>query len=181
MDQPTVRRNQPVGGAVFQRARHEAEQILAAQSIGPVGLDDLIEIAEQWNASVSVVPLDRSLSGFIIKESGTDPRIYINSLDSPERQRFTLAHEIGHLVEREAVAGDRDYSFVDTRKQGRYDLHEFFADEFAGALLMPTWRFLKSYQEHGAFKTAVDFGVSVPAVKRRLARLQKNPPVVPSK
>lgn len=160
---------------VYARARREAEQILAASTVGH-GLEGLVDIADQWNASVRLVPLEEGLSGFIIKESGTDPRIYINSFDSLERQRFTLAHEIGHLVEREAVAGDRDYSFVDHRSTERYDLHEFFADEFAGALLMPTREFLDSYRKYGAFKTAVDFGVSVPAVKRRLARLKKNPP-----
>lgn len=164
-----------MGEAVFERARREAEQVLAASDIGP-GLNGLIDIADQWNATVRVVPLEEGLSGFIIKESGTDPRIYINAFDSIERQRFTLAHEIGHLVEREAVSGDRDYSFVDHRSRDNYDLHEFFADEFAGALLMPTRKFLDSYRKHGAFKTAVDFHVSVPAVKRRLARLKKNPP-----
>lgn len=160
---------------VYEAARREAQQILKAMPVD-LGLECLKDIAARWNATVSIVPLEEGLSGFIIKESGTDPRIYLNALEPQQRQRFTLAHEIGHLVEREAISGDRDYSFIDYRHIDNYDLHEFFADEFAGELLMPAARFIRSYRKHGAFKTAVDFGVSVPAVKRRLARLQKNPP-----
>ncbi|CAB0830263.1 hypothetical protein FRC0295_00106 [Corynebacterium diphtheriae] len=99
---------------VYEAARREAQQILKAMPID-MGLECLKDIAARWNATVSVVPLEEGLSGFIIKESGTDPRIYLNALESQQRQRFTLAHEIGHLVEREAISGDRDYSFIDYR------------------------------------------------------------------
>lgn len=163
---------------VYEIARREAQEIRAATRI-TCGLNELIEIAERWNATVTVTPLENNLSGFIIKEHGTDPRIYINSQDTEERQRFTLAHEIGHLVERAEVSSDSDYSFIDYRKSEGYNLHEFFADEFAGELLMPAAEFIDTYQENGAFGTARYFNVSVPAVNRRLIRLKKNPPLQP--
>lgn len=159
----------------WKTARRKAREVRAAGPIGP-GVGGLVEIAKRWNASVEFVPLREDLSGFIIKEPSQDPRIYINSTETQARQRFTLAHEIGHLIERESVAGDNDYSFVDYRSSEGYDIHEFFADEFAGELLMPAGAVVRSVQRHGEFKTAVDFGVSVPALKRRLARLAKNPP-----
>ncbi len=159
----------------WQVARRKAREVRAAGPVGP-GLAGLVEIAERWNASVEFARLREDLSGFIIKEPGQDPRIYINADHTTARQRFTLAHEIGHLIERESVAGDNNYSFVDYRSSEGYDLHEFFADEFAGELLMPAGLLIRTVRQHGEYKAAVDFGVSVPAVKRRLARLAKNPP-----
>ncbi|MHC9941634.1 ImmA/IrrE family metallo-endopeptidase [Corynebacterium diphtheriae] len=67
----------------------------------------------------------------------------MNSNEPEVRQRFTLAHEIGHLVEREHLGKDVEYSFIDYRNNGKCDLHEFYADEFAGSLLMPAREFSK--------------------------------------
>lgn len=161
---------------LWVRARREAQQIRKAQPVGQCGLEDLIAIARTWDAEVQEAPLEDNVSGFIIKQKNTDPRIYINMFDSPERKRFTLAHEIGHLVERESVANDSDYSFMDHRKTDDYNLHEFFADEFAGELLMPARELLMSYEVGGAYGAARKFGVSVPAVKKRMQRLAKNVP-----
>lgn len=160
---------------VYQRARAEAESIRALNEVGKYGLNELIQIASQLDATVTVAPLKEGLSGFVIKESQNPPRIYINSTDSPLRQRFTLAHEIGHLVDRGIVAQDPDYSFVDERG-GNYDLHEFFADEFAGALLMPKEEInMKLADGKNIYAMADDFGVSVSAVQKRLHRLEENP------
>lgn len=161
---------------LWRRARNEAKQIRHSQHVGAYGLNGLKEIARIWEAEVEEAPLEENISGFIIKQLDTPPRIYINMSDSPERKRFTLAHEIGHLVERESVANDLDYSFMDYRTTDAYDLHEFFADEFAGELLMPAGDLLKVYEEGGAYAAARHFGVSVPAVKKRMQRLAKNHP-----
>lgn len=159
----------------YQLARRAAQNAREAVPIGP-GLHDLVNLAARWDARVEFLPMDPHLSGFIIKEEDTDPRIYVNSAESLHRQRFTLAHEIGHLIERQSVAGDQDYSFTDYRSTERYDLHEFFADEFAGELLMPAGPFIRSLQERGEVGASVDFNVSVPAVQARIARLIKHPP-----
>lgn len=161
---------------LWRRARKEASQIRRAQPIGSHGLGDLKAIARTWDATVEEAPLEDEVSGFIIKQEGTDPRIYINMFDTPERKRFTLAHEIGHLVERDSVANDPEYSFMDYRKTDSYDLHEFFADEFAGELLMPAGKLIRIYSDGGAYAAARTFGVSVPAVKKRMQRLVKNKP-----
>lgn len=161
---------------LWQRARKEALQIRKTQPIGRYGLEDLIAVARTWDASVEEAPLEDNVSGFIIKETDLSPKIYINMFDSPERKRFTLAHELGHLVERDSVANDPDYSFMDYRKTDAYNLHEFFADEFAGELLMPAGKLIRVYSEEGAYPAAKHFGVSVPAVKKRMQRLVKNKP-----
>lgn len=162
---------------LYQRARREAQEIRRSANVGTRGLQDLVYVAETWGASVSVAPLDPGISGFIIKHAGDDARIYVNRNDSAERQRFTLAHEIGHLVERRSLAKDNEYSFTDYRNtQDEYNLHEFFADEFAGELLMPAGPLIRTVRDNGEFAAAKQFGVSVPAIQKRLRRLQKNPP-----
>lgn len=159
----------------WEIARKKAGELLRVHTIGSDGLDDLISLAASFDTEVIVVPLDRGTSGFIIKEANKYPRIYVNAIESIERQRFTLAHEIGHLIDRREIAGDNEYSFIDYRGRD-YDLHEFFADEFAGALLMPEDK-IKYLQTNGysKYETAKFLGVSIAALEKRLARLDKNP------
>lgn len=161
---------------VYERARREAASLLETAWDGtfPVKLGG---ITRALDAEVLMEPLNPELSGFIVKKSGEDTaHIVLNSSEPTERQRFTWAHELGHLIERSSVANDDDYSFVDTRSSTRYDLHEFFADEFAGALLMPA-REVKRLQEGWMSEAGIAsyFGVSIPALRKRLARLRKQP------
>lgn len=158
----------------WQSARQQAANILRAGRVGP-GLSDLYDIAAQWEATVSVTRLDEGISGFIIKDADEPPRIYINSEENAQRQRFTLAHEIGHLIDRDQIANDLEYSFMDYRSNKNYDLHEFFADEFAGALLMPEPDVLDCVEAEGKYVAARHFDVSIPALDRRLMRLEKDP------
>lgn len=160
---------------LYEDARMRAREILESCPIGNKGLSGLIQLAATLGASVDFRPLEPRVSGVVVKEETDIPKIYINSDEPMVRQRFTLAHEIGHLVERENLGKDGEYSFIDYRNNGNYDLHEFYADEFAGALLMPAREFLDMLEKKGPFATAVHFGVSQPAVKKREERLKKNP------
>lgn len=163
---------------VWQSARNNAHEIRDAFSVGNEGIHDLVRIAQHLGATVYTAPLDPAISGFIIKDAHSDARIYINENESRVRQRFTLAHELGHLVERLRIARDNDYSFVDHRRPGQYDLHEFFADEFAGALLMPSQELNRMSNDGlSVYEMAKRLGVSVSAVTKRLERLRTNPDV----
>lgn len=162
---------------LWQEARRQARQIA---NFTPVGRDDglksLAEIALQMGARVRVHSLSEQVSGVINKpDAASDPVITINADEPMARKRFTLAHEIGHLIERTQVADDPDYSFIDYRNADHYDLHEFFADEFAGELLMPAEEFERIYARDGEYGASMHFGVSVPAVRARRRRLSKNP------
>lgn len=160
---------------VWQAARESARNIRAHIPVDSEGFDDLERIAALYDAQVFFRPMGKKLSGFIVKQEMATPEIFINADEPLERQRFTLAHEIGHLVERGEYARDRDYSFMDYRSSTDYNLHEFFADEFAGALLMPAREFHEVYQEKGEFGAALHFGVTVSALRKRAKRLQLNP------
>lgn len=160
---------------LYEDARRRAAHIRETFPLELSGVRGLVELAGTLGATVEFRPLEPTISGVVVKYDRMDPVIYINS-DEPEvRQRFTLAHEIGHLVERQNLAEDEEYSFIDHRSATHYDLHEFYADEFAGSLLMPAREFLQIRAQRGDLATAIHFGVSVPAVKKRAERLAKTP------
>jgi Zn-dependent peptidase ImmA (M78 family)/DNA-binding XRE family transcriptional regulator len=62
-----------------------------------------------------------SVSGVTFKVTGRPPLILLNSAHPADRMRFTLAHELGHLVMHRFPTGDMERE----------------ANEFASALLMP--------------------------------------------
>src|ERR1035438_1210999 len=54
------------------------------------------KIAKALGAEVRFAPFDNELSGMVYVKDGV-PIIGVNSLHHPNRQRFTIAHELGHL------------------------------------------------------------------------------------
>ncbi|WP_217496563.1 ImmA/IrrE family metallo-endopeptidase [Glutamicibacter creatinolyticus] len=158
---------------VWESAQRLATDTLSthwADSSFPV---DPFRIAKKLGIDVSVAPLPDNLSGMIVGQ-GDLIRAYVDSSEPVTRQRFTCAHEVGHYIERMELANDDDYSFEDKRGSGHYDLHEFFADEFAGNLLMPRSEIdrLKS-AGYSLVRIAGHFGVSPQALRQRLTRLAK--------
>ena len=93
----------------------------------------------------------KEYSGYIEQQSDTW-KIGINSYHSNNRQRFTMAHEWGHLL------FHREYLDL---QNGRYDEREILwrsslfnkveneANTFASELLMPKEIFINKWQEHG--------------------------------
>lgn len=159
---------------VYQAARREAQELLNTCWDGryPVRLRPF---NDELNAEVYAADLGNDLSGVVSKAEGQPARIVLNSRHVDRRNRFTWAHELGHVVERKSIAKDSDYSFEDARGQ-KYDLHEFFADEFAGALLMPEEELDRLKREgYTPTQMAERFDVSVDAVNKRIKRLAKNP------
>ena len=67
-------------------------------------------------------------------------KIWINPLDSEARQRFTLAHELGHYVNDMLLKGNMEIKDTpDTLyRDGTSDAREAKANNFAAMLLMPT-------------------------------------------
>lgn len=159
---------------VYELARQAAQDVRRqwANHQRPLNFETLRAIAAGLGASVHVTKLPVNKSGMIIKYAGSAPRIYISDAELPARQLFTLAHELGHLWERREVAHDDEYSFVDNRDGGK-NLHEFFANEFAGALLMPADTLCEL--EADGQNVAQCFGVTESALAERKRRLQVHP------
>jgi len=61
-------------------------------------------------------------------------RITVNADDSITRQRFTVAHELGHLMLHDPERRMRDSTFA-----RRGDIIEEQANDFAASLLIPLW------------------------------------------
>lgn len=113
---------------------------------------------------------DQSSSNISGAVSSKEKKILINDKESIFRQRFTLAHEIGHIV---LHFNSHDEEFVDFRIDGIRDTKELQADEFAGCLLMPVDEFKKLWQikKGNPYYLSEYFGVSKPAVYMRAVNL----------
>jgi hypothetical protein len=58
--------------------------------------------------------------------------IFLREQTGPRRRRFTLAHELGHLV-----LAEPGQDFIAHRREVRFDSEERFCNQFAAALLLP--------------------------------------------
>jgi hypothetical protein len=95
--------------------------------------------------------------------------ILLRASESEARQRFTLAHELKHIL---------DHRFAKVLYQGipaecRHDFIEQICDYFAGCLLVPR-TLLRQFSSQGvtqAAELAARFGVSQPAIRTRLAQI----------
>jgi Zn-dependent peptidase ImmA (M78 family) len=114
---------------------------LSLQNI-PVPVD---KIAKTLGAQIVYSPLDDELSGMVLVK---EDRILIgvNSLHHQNRQRFTIAHEIGHLeLHREFITDhihvDKKFPVLmrDPNSATGTDRLEIEANRFAAELLMPEW------------------------------------------
>jgi Zn-dependent peptidase ImmA (M78 family) len=81
-----------------------------------------------------------SESGFLLRD-GDRTIIGINSRNSPRRQRFSIAHELGHWMLHDGKPLIVDQSVLinkrDEISSQASDLEEIQANQFAAALLMP--------------------------------------------
>lgn len=138
---------------------------------------DPFEIAATLGLRVEAVVLEPDVSGMLAKRPGSDPEVFVNWSDSPQRQRFSCAHEIGHYVERTTEGIDEpEWGYIDRRgpnsSTGK-DPHERYANQFAAALLMPAERVQALWDEHemGAVEMSVVFKVSLDAMANRRENL----------
>ena len=121
-------------------AREAARKLLKDQNVtsAPVPVE---RIARQLGVRVQYGPLDNDLSGMAHIRDGV-VIVGVNSLHAPNRQRFTLAHELGHVVLHRSILEDNvhvDRVLLRDRdsSSGLYE-QEIQANAFASELLMPT-------------------------------------------
>lgn len=129
----------------------------------PVLLEKVAECLEYVIKKFTPTEKTKSISGALLRDKKL---IFINETDSLYRQRFTIAHEIGHHV---LYDGDH----VDYRTESNWSEEERNSDEFAACLLMPKEKFLQQYKNYdgNTFLLSRYFGVSEPAVGVRIFRL----------
>lgn len=143
-------------------------------------------LAEKLRIEIQKVQLESDVSGILVLKA-EKAVMGINKSDSPVRQRFTIAHELGHFV----LEHQRGGVFVDQKGNTHPAFYrdaasslgmvtqEQEANAFAAALLMPKYvvaeRFSqKSFDlgdEEALKELAEEFGVSTQAIAFRLANL----------
>jgi Zn-dependent peptidase ImmA (M78 family) len=138
------------------------------------------KIAHVLGLEVRYAPLEGDLSGALIR-SHSEQYIGVNSLHHRNRQRFTIAHEIGHFVLHKGIKIHVDKSFLvnwrdDESSQAISD-EEMEANRFAAELLMPIPFLMKDIEQlRGVGGETVDlfarkYRVSSQAMQIRLGGL----------
>jgi Zn-dependent peptidase ImmA (M78 family) len=163
----------PVGKRV---AIDKAKQVLARSKRRPGAKVDVNGIAEALGVTVLHHDLGDDVSGMLIakKERAV---IVVNSMHHANRQRFSLAHELGHYVlhrQKEPEVFHRDE--VSALGTSRLEIE---ANTFAAELLMPEedirdWAEsddLDLLDDQAITEKAGELGVSVQALSIRLDRL----------
>lgn len=129
-----------MGGANPEQNAEELLRTYWAHEDGSTLLPiDPIAIAAKLGLKVFTAALDRDVAGMLLMKVGEDPEIYVNRSDSYNRQRFTVAHELGHWAKLMA-GGVESGQIVDYRgplASTGSSADEIYANEFAAALLMP--------------------------------------------
>lgn len=106
----------------------------------------------------------------VLMQRGEVLTALINARQSPARQRFSLAHEIGHWV-LERTPSSSELAPIASRSR-RYNELERICDYFAASLLMPR-RWMQQFVAEGrtAGELAKLFDVSMPAMSARMREL----------
>lgn len=159
----------------------------------PMGLTEQLKLIELFSKTAPVkveelscalgIPVHRSflpkeVSGMIERAADERYRISINANDPLTRQRFTIAHELGHYMLHRYLLGDgidedRAYRSIADGKYKNTKIgaaEETEANKFAAGLLMPG-DLIKQYRDKGECspeQLASHFGVSVHAMSIRL-------------
>ena len=133
---------------------------------------DPFAIADRLGIDVLQRTLPEDTAGFIRKAEEGQVQAYLNNRDGMQRQRFTLAHELGHFYEHRGAGA---LSFVESRNDlssSGMDRHEVYANNFAAELLMPASILRKWWAEgQSPEQMREKLNVSRPAFAHRLKNL----------
>jgi len=118
----------------------DPEQLLQKAGIlaPPVPVD---KIAQWCGIKIQYAPYEGEMAGLVFQDSNK-AIIGVNSLHSKMRQRFAIAHELGHLALHGAKELHLDRNFSAFRGHGissKIDPIESEANKFAARLLMPAY------------------------------------------
>ena len=130
-----------MSGSNIEAALKAARTLISDYKISkaPVPVERLVR---SKGISIQFAPLDGDLSGMAFVKDNI-PTIGVNSLHHPNRQRFTIAHELGHIVLHRplienAIHLDRGSLKRDVVSTLGIDPIEIQANTFAAELLMPS-------------------------------------------
>jgi len=145
-----------------------------ARQVGYEPGDDLALIVEKLGGTIriqDVWEIADASSGSIRIDSEDEFEIVLASHTGPTRDRFTIAHEIGHFVLHYLYPKSKGMNVepIEAKRYGSGRV-EWEANWFAAGFLMPKAPFIAAFEEHlGDINTiAEQFKVSVESVKIRV-------------
>ncbi len=116
-------------------------EVAAGQLLAELGIIDVpvpvAQVAAAVGANVTYDTFDGQVSGLLYRDAERCV-IGVNSRHAPARQRFTIAHEIGHLRMHEGRPVFIDRLVRVNARDGSSTKEEVEANAFAAALLMPS-------------------------------------------
>lgn len=167
----------------YQLVIKKAEKFFSQSRIRRNPPIDVEEAAKNLGITILRNKLEGDVSGYLFISKGHPPIIGVNSVHGPERQRFTIGHELGHFLIH--ARSTEDVSFVDknffiinrdARSAQGVDTDEIEANFFAAEVLMPAeslYRDLASVSDPSDTENvytglAKKYNVSKEAIKFRL-------------
>jgi Zn-dependent peptidase ImmA (M78 family)/transcriptional regulator with XRE-family HTH domain len=143
---PAVRPPRASTGPPYQQGELLAQRLRSQSGLGdadlPTDLGQLAaDVEDKFNVDVAIEPLERGLDGLAIWRRHY-ALIMVSSSIAAHRQRYTMAHELGHLM-----AGDQG-DIVDENINYSRTPAETRANAFAAAFLMPAGALRAAAGEH---------------------------------
>lgn len=131
---------------------------------------DVEKVAEAMELEVVPFAFHNKISGLLKKEEAV---IGVNEMHHPLRQRFTIAHELGHFLLGHGLGEEHQEETIDDVFDKPRPI-EREANRFASALLMPEEMVRKHVKKNGMEidLLAKTFGVSKQAATIRLLELK---------
>lgn len=149
----------------FRRLELDPDGILEAFELTRPGIpiEDIL-----WRLGITVHERPTASYAGILSSQAYPPAatIMLRGTDPPARKRYTLAHELGHLMLHPL---GRQYRDRDYRGEEHSQIEEAQANRFAADLLMPMWMMDNTYWAFNGNPVALAriFGVSLQAMTIR--------------
>jgi Zn-dependent peptidase ImmA (M78 family) len=137
---------------------------------------DLTPYVVAANAAVRKEELGEGESGYTLTKPSGKHVITVNALETEERQRFTICHEIAHIL----LDLESSHEEVPSWSYAKRHPNEIACDTFASELLMPYQQWLSLVPQEEPSLELIQhmadlFGTSFPAAASRFACLANMP------
>lgn len=166
----------------YALAKQTADELLIKAGVRGPAVDVAWLATAVCGAQLREVPFDGDMDGVLIREPGQQPIIGVNDRSkTDQRKRFTIAHEIGHLLLHSSPYHvDTKIHLRDAVSSLAESVEEIEANQFASNLLAPDWMLKTSVAERAgmdmeelASALADAYNVSLHSMTLRLAKYLK--------
>jgi hypothetical protein len=152
-------------GTKAARRLHAQLGTRKAVEAGTLSRVDVFSVAAELGAVLLFQRLKGLLGAYLAEPVSPVPGIVVSTERDLHVQRFTAAHEIGHLYLKHAPTTDED---IGLWRSASKDLQELAADAFASEFLLPEWLYRYHAGRHRWTTTALQSPVNTYQLSLRL-------------